>query len=577
MINHMNSELYNAVISDDIDVLNAMQRTTSLEISNQRTPTGSTMLHLACQYGSSRCVEEILSVHESLLCMINSRDETALHLAARHGHYKVVEALILKAKTPIQQLNYLQYTASTLLQILIRTETVELETALHTAVRYNHNNVVELLVKEDPGQPHIQNKYKETPLYMASVRNNTDIIKTILHNCELPDLQQLLLEKRKELINVADNHGWTAFHFVAHSDACTLVKDLVSAGKAVGYRPDKRYKRIPLHLAAFDGNVKVMEELVKYDPDTWEILDGKGRNILHMALEKDRTRVISFILSRGFKANNNLFIQRDNEGNTPLHLMAKLRRYLPEIMNHSKVYSELDCEIINDEHLSPLDVLYLGQQTDTTANMVSVFRISKALIKANIKQHWDLWHGQRQTDVEKGAILEKHYQQIGEERINRFKNVINARMVVAALIATVALTAGFAMPGGFNEQRGYPGLLRKAAFKAFVLTDAIALLSSVSALLLYFVTTMISSLLDVKRLIIASASLNVVSIIAMMLTFSTGTYAVLAPSSDLAISVCVLSSVLPLPFFIMFFPFFRRVFSLLFLGGPRIVVLASGH
>ncbi|KAL8126572.1 hypothetical protein AgCh_013732 [Apium graveolens] len=182
----MNSELYNAVISDDIDVLNAMQRTTSLEISNQRTPTGSTMLHLACQYGSSRCVEEILSVHESLLCMINSRDETALHLAARHGHYKVVEALILKAKTPIQQLNYLQYTASTLLQILIRTETVELETALHTAVRYNHNNVVELLVKEDPGQPHIQNKYKETPLYMASVRNNTDIIKTILHNCELP-------------------------------------------------------------------------------------------------------------------------------------------------------------------------------------------------------------------------------------------------------------------------------------------------------------------------------------------------------------------------------------------------------
>lgn len=182
----MDSELYNAVISDDIDILKAMICTASIEISNQRTPTGSTVLHLACHYGSSRCAEEILRVHEPLLCMINSRDETALHLAARHGHYRVVEALLVKAKTSIHQPNYLQYTVSTLLQILIRTENVELETALHTAVRYNHNNVVELLVKEDPGLPLIQNKYKETPLYMASVRNNTDIIRTILHNCELP-------------------------------------------------------------------------------------------------------------------------------------------------------------------------------------------------------------------------------------------------------------------------------------------------------------------------------------------------------------------------------------------------------
>lgn len=181
---------------------------------------------------------------------------------------------------------------------------------------------------------------------------------------------KLLLEKRKELIHIADNHGWTPFHFAAHGNAFTLVKDLVGAGKSVGYRSDKRFKRTPLHVAAFCGNVKVMEELVKYYPDTWEVVDGKGRNILHIALEENQNRVIRFILSRGFEANNNLFIQRDNEGNTPLHLMAKLRRYLPEIMNQREAYSEVDWEIIDDKNLTPLDVLYSGQETDTTANMV---------------------------------------------------------------------------------------------------------------------------------------------------------------------------------------------------------------
>lgn len=180
----MNSELYDAIIKDDICLLQKLEE--KLSIGLQLTPTKNTVLHLACQYGSIKCVQKILQVHESLLLLLNSREETALHLAARQGHFEVVVLLIYAAKFSLLQPNYLQYTTSTLLEILIRTENVELETALHAAVRYNHNNVVEVLVKEDPSQPQGQNVLKETPIYMASIRCYGDIMKTILDNCNLP-------------------------------------------------------------------------------------------------------------------------------------------------------------------------------------------------------------------------------------------------------------------------------------------------------------------------------------------------------------------------------------------------------
>lgn len=93
----MNSTLYDAVIKDNIDVLVQMEG--SLSVQDELTPTRSTVLHLACQYGSIKCVEHILSVHESLLLKMNSRGETVLHLAARQGHFEVVVALLDAAKS----------------------------------------------------------------------------------------------------------------------------------------------------------------------------------------------------------------------------------------------------------------------------------------------------------------------------------------------------------------------------------------------------------------------------------------------------------------------------------------------
>ncbi|XP_074362239.1 protein ACCELERATED CELL DEATH 6-like [Apium graveolens] len=572
----MDSTLYNAVINDDINVLQEMEG--MLNLSDQRTPTNNTVLHLACQYGSIKFVEQILRVPESLLLEINSRGETALHLAAREGHYKVVAALINAAKSLILQPNCLQ--------TLIRTTNFELETALHAAVRYNHNDVVKLLCTEDPSQSQPENNRKETPLYLASIRRCTDVMKTILDNCESPsfggpdgrtalhaavlddsesECLKILLDRNKDLVKVADKYGWTAFHYVAYYDYDTLVESLVRADRSVAYLADKKYSRTALHVAAYKGSVGVMKELLKYFPDLVDILDMSGRNVLHIAVEKGQKDVIRFICSRGFKAINNLFIQKDiRDGNTPLHLIAMLGCYVEEVMD----LKALDWEVLNNRDETPLDLLRISNikpdqfLQETGINKVM---IEETLIKANVKQHKYLRSTQKEPDIEMGE-WENTVKTLTSVMVTEFNKVLSTHMILAALIATVALTAGFSMPGGFNGNegptQGSPILLRKAAFRTFIVTDAVALLSSISSLFLYFMTTIDRHGLLLENLVHISALLNVVSVTSMMLAFITGTYAVLAHSSALAITVCVISS--------LFFYLLMSVFSYLLLFNGNI-------
>ncbi|KAK1400891.1 hypothetical protein POM88_000496 [Heracleum sosnowskyi] len=135
-------------------------------------------------------------------------------------------------------------------------------------------------------------------MYLTDVLNISEFVK-------------LLLDKNKDLLKVPDEYEWTAFHYVAYNNLHTIVDDLVGEDKFVAYLPDKKDKRTTLHVAACKGNICVMKKLVEYFPDCWEIVDGKGQNILHIAVEQDQKEVIRYILSEGCKANNNLLIQSE--------------------------------------------------------------------------------------------------------------------------------------------------------------------------------------------------------------------------------------------------------------------------
>ncbi|KAL3749359.1 hypothetical protein ACJRO7_010464 [Eucalyptus globulus] len=87
------------------------------------------------------------------------------------------------------------------------------------------------------------------------------------------------------------------------------------------------------------------------------------------------------------------------------------------------------------------------------------------------KTYWEIFVEQRQ-DLLKEA---------GEW----MKNTSSSCSLIATLIITVAITAAFTVPGGYDNSKGIPIFLKKDSFMIFAITDALAFFSSVTATVMF--------------------------------------------------------------------------------------------
>lgn len=150
----------------------------------------------------------------------------------------------------------------------------------------------------------------------------------------------------------------------------------------------------------------------------------------------------------------------------------------------------------------------------------------------------------------------------GEEALSKARE---SHLVVAALIATVTFAAAFTLPGGYKSDRGTAILAKKAAFIVFVISDAMSMVLSISAVFIHFLISLIKGFelfkdeeLDEKvaaKLFVVATLFTMIGMGTMIIAFITGIYAVLEPSLGLAISTCIIG----LSFFYIVYLVFRII------------------
>ncbi|RVW67608.1 hypothetical protein CK203_064726 [Vitis vinifera] len=138
------------------------------------------------------------------------------------------------------------------------------------------------------------------------------------------------------------------------------------------------------------------------------------------------------------------------------------------------------------------------------------------------------------------------------KQINGFKTrkeMAGALILMATLIATVTFAAAFTIPGGFQAEDPHKGMVvlgRNVAFRTFIITDTIAMTSSMMAALMLIIMPFQTDEEIIKSFLGYSLALLWLALMAMGIAFVTGLYAVLSEQWPLAIVVCCIGCILPL-------------------------------
>nr|GMD60382.1 uncharacterized protein LOC109168328 [Ipomoea batatas] len=211
-----------------------------------------------------------------------------------------------------------------------------------------------------------------------------------------------------------------------------------------------KHKETPILAAAKMGIQEIVEKIIKRFPISIHDVDPNQKNVLLLAVENRQVAVYNFL--RKQKLPEFVYYQVDNKGNSAAHLAA--------------MYTGLKYWRI------PGDALQLQGE-------VKWYKYVKSHLPRESYVRYNN-EGQAPGDV----FLETHANltKLGTTWLIKTSESCS---VIAALIATVAFAASTTVPGGLNQNSGYPILEGQPAFSVFAVSSLIALCFSVTALVFF--------------------------------------------------------------------------------------------
>ncbi|CAK7349830.1 unnamed protein product [Dovyalis caffra] len=475
----MKYELFEAAMSDEVNTF--LQLPPSPAISDQVTPSGNSILHVAASYGSKNVSEYLAREFPALITKQNSINDTPLHLAARAGKLTATETLIRIDSG------------------LLRMKNREGNTPLHDAVIESHYAVAKSLVSADHEVAYFKNKAGKSPLYLAvenigykkadkspsdpEVENNQDkyIILDLLLDSIAEDTDSLrkldgktspahaaiqlknidlltrIAKKKPELLHFhSDRELGNPLHFASSLGYLEEVRFLLKELSAV---ESNQEGDLPIHVACKSGHVEVVEELLKQWRDPMEFLNQKRQNILHVAVENGKRKLVQYILQnpRLDICQKRLLNGMDEEGNTPLHLAAKHGQpWIVFVLVRNKL---LDKNIVNNENFTFYDIAdnqlkslveENTQKTDVEKDGKDIENAMNSTKNDLGKQHEKAYPRRTQVpqyndlkNLEKySTSIRPKRRQSQEETKSRMENLL----VIAVLVAGVAFAGAVQLP-----------------------------------------------------------------------------------------------------------------------------------
>ncbi|XP_078166205.1 protein ACCELERATED CELL DEATH 6-like [Carex rostrata] len=233
-----------------------------------------TILHILSANGHKKLLSTICTKDSLMLKACNARNETPFHHAARFGHKRTISELIHCATSAFGKEGLIE---------LLRLKNFFGETALHEAARHGHGDVVSTLMKEDVDLAGLVNNDSASPLYLATVRGSLGTVKEMVTMLK-QQLTKEVLQLYPEQLGKGTDGTRKIIHFVVLTGNCDIAKLLLDNDRSLAYIKDSDGS-FPVHIAVRMGHVKVFFLLLQRCLDSGQLLDGNGRNFLHIAIE----------------------------------------------------------------------------------------------------------------------------------------------------------------------------------------------------------------------------------------------------------------------------------------------------
>ncbi|XP_049536804.1 serine/threonine-protein phosphatase 6 regulatory ankyrin repeat subunit B isoform X1 [Anopheles darlingi] len=299
------------------EMISHMTATDIQKAMNRQSSVGWTPLLIACNRGHMDLVNNLLANH-ARVDVFDNEGRSALHLAAEHGFLQVCDALITN-------------------KAFINSKSRVGRTALHLAAMNGYSELVKFLIRDHNAVVDILTLRKQTPLHLAAASGQMNVCKLLLElgaNIDATDdvgqkpihvaaqnnyseVAKLFLQQHPNLVMATSKDGNTCAHIAAMQGSVKVIEELMKFDRnGVISTRNKLTDSTPLQLAAEGGHADVVKVLVRAGASCTDE-NKSGFTAVHLAAKNGHGQVLEVM-----RSTNSLRVSSKKLGLTPLHVAA---------------------------------------------------------------------------------------------------------------------------------------------------------------------------------------------------------------------------------------------------------------